>query len=526
MNNDYHDTLDKSYLYIFLTIGFMILIISCINFINISTARSSKRNREVGLRKVIGASGGQLIFQYLFEVFIVTIVALVLANILIELMLPIFNALSDWQVRIDYSHNLFLWISVISILFFVTITAGGYPAFYLSRFRPARIFRKMSTGNSKSFLRSGLVVSQFAVAVFMLFCALVVKKQIHYLFHKDLGFQKEGVMRILHSGTLSEARQFRNEISKNPMIREVSLASNGPFSPGELKSYTIQQDNQNEEYKLHTFFVDDHYIPLLDLKVKSGRNFNNDLATDTTQSVIINEAAVKKFGWQGNDPVGRTVITKIKNGKIKPLTVIGVIRNFNYEDLDQPVKPLILLNRPNQFTMMVVKVDPTQISAATQFINQTWRKDFSGHFIYYQYIQSQLKQWYETESIISQMLSFITYLTAFIACLGLLGLAAYSTLQSLKEISVRKVLGAKVGEIVVLLSMEFMQYVGLGLIIGLPLAWYAVNLWLNNFVYHANIGLTPILTVILATVIVGWLTICWQTIRAALANPVDNLSSE
>ena len=526
MMNDYHDTLDKSYIYIFLTIGFMILLISCINFINISTARASKRNREVGMRKVIGATGGQLVFQYLFEVLIVTLFALFLANVLIEVMLTPFNALSEWQVEIGYTHNTFVWIAMIGIVAFVTFMAGGYPAFYLSRFQPARIFRTMSSGSRKSLLRSGLVVTQFTLAVFMLLCALVVKSQIHYLHNKDLGYNKTGVMRILHSGNIREAKKFRNEILQNPLIRSVSLSSNGPFSPGTAKTYTVAEGDRSEENLMHTFYVDDQYIPLLNLKIKEGRNFSRNIASDSINSVIVNEAAVKALGWQNEDPLGKTIQERTEDGTTNRLTVVGVIRNFNFEALDQPIKPLVLLDRPSHSSMIIVKVDPDHLTAATHFINQTWKKDFPEQFLYYEYIDAQIKQWYTTESVISKMLSFITYLTIFIACLGLLGLAAYATLQRAREISVRKVLGATVREIVTLLSIEFMRYVVLALIVGLPLAYFAVSMWLNNFVYHATIGLWPIVIVTITTVCIAWLTICWQTIRAAFANPAKNLRNE
>ena len=524
--NDPHATLNKSYIYIFLTLSFMILLISCINFINISTARASKRRREVGIRKVIGANGEQLVFQYLFEVGIVAILALLLAFLFIEIMLSPFNAMSGWEVHLDFLHSSFLWISVFAILTFVTLTAGGYPAFFLSRFRPARIFRSASTGSSKSGLRAGLVITQFTLAVFMLLCTLVVNKQVNFLFQKDLGYNRQGVMQIYYSGTRKQADRFKQDIQKNSLVENVALASSGPFSPGVVKTYTAERRSQNEQVLLHTFYSDSHYIPLLHLKLIEGRNFNKDIASDSTHAIIINEAAVKSFGWNNVNAIGKVITEKNDSGKNIRLTVIGVIQNYNYETLDQSIKPMALLNDPGQLSLLIVKVNPEHLQAATQFITTTWKHDFPDQFFYNFFIQTQIKQTYNLEWIISQMLRFITYLTIIIACLGLLGLAAYTTLQRAKEISVRKVLGATVRQIVTLLSVDFMRYVGLSLIIGLPLAYYAVSQWLNNFVYHADIGIWPIVIVMIATISIAWLTISLQTIRAAFTNPADNLRSE
>lgn len=524
--NDPHATLNKSYIYIFLTLGFLILLVSCINFINISTARASKRHREVGIRKVIGATGEQLMFQYLFEVGIVVLFSLLLAVILIEIMLPPFNALSDWAVRLNFLNSSFLWISIACILAFVIVMAGGYPAFFLSRFHPARIFRSASAGNRKSFLRSGLVVTQFTLAVFMLLCTLAVKKQVNYLFQKDLGYNRQGVMQIFYSGNLKQARHFKQDIERNTLVKGVSLVSNGPFSPGVVKTFTINRNGQTNDVLLHTFYGDAHFIPLLRLKMVSGRNFSSNIASDSTNAVIVNEAAVNSFGWSNRDAIGRQITEKTDSGKNIRLTVVGVVRNYIYETLDQSIKPMVLLNDPKHFSMIVAKVDPDHIQAATQFIQATWKKDFPQKFFYSQFIQARIQQAYNLEWIISQMLSFITYLTIIIACLGLLGLAAYTTLQRAREISVRKVLGATVRQVVTLLSMEFMRYVGIALLIGLPLAYYAVSRWLDHFVYHTDIGMGPIAIVIITTVALAWLTISLQTIRAAFANPAENLRNE
>ncbi|MGD8427845.1 MAG: ABC transporter permease, partial [Balneolaceae bacterium] len=529
LQGEHGDTLNPAYLYIFLSIGFLILLISCINFINISTARASGRNREVGIRKVIGASKGQLVFQYLLEVALITLASLVIAVILVEWTLPLFNALTgEWKVRINYSENLFFWGSTAGIFIFVTLVAGAYPAFYLTDFHPARIFRSKSSGSTRSWLRSGLVVTQFSLAVFLLFTSLVVNKQIEYLRQKDLGFNQQNLIRMyMWEGVNNQkAQAYGDQLLRNPQIRQVALTSDGPVSDGTMVKYIIPEKSTGDQKILNTLYVDSRFVPLMGLKMLKGRNFNANRASDSTSAVIINQTAVTQFGWKGEDPTGKVLRIKSENGTSREVSVIGVINDYNYQSLNQPIKPLVLQYRPSKFSNLLIRVqspDPDKINA---YIHKTWKEYFPGHFFFFYYVSDLVFESYTTEAVISQLLNMLTWLTIFIAGLGLLGLASYTILQRTKEIGIRKVLGASASEIIGMFSKEFLQFVLLGIIVGLPMAWYAVNQWLNSFAYHAEVHVTTFLIVVSVTLAAGWLTIAYQSIRAALANPVDSLRNE
>ncbi|HKK47017.1 MAG TPA: FtsX-like permease family protein, partial [Balneolaceae bacterium] len=524
------DTLNPAYLYIFLSIGFLILLISCINFINISTARASGRNREVGIRKVIGASRGQLVFQYLLEVALITLASLAIAVVLVEWTLPLFNALTgDWKVHINYSENLFFWGAVAGIFIFVTLVAGAYPAFYLSDFQPAHIFRSKSSASTRSWLRSGLVVTQFSLAVFLLFASLVVNNQIDYLHQKDLGFNQQNLIRMyMWEGVdYQKAQAYRDQLLRNPQIRQVALSSDGPVSDGTMVKYVIPGKNAGDTQKiLNTLYVDSRFVPLMGLNMLKGRNFNANRASDSTSAVIINQTAVKQFGWQDENPTGKVLRVESGEGTSREVSVIGVINDYNYQTLNQPIKPLVLQYRPSELSNLLIRVqspDPDKVNA---YIHKTWKEYFPGHFFFFYYVSDLVFESYTTEAVISRLLSMLTWLTIFIAGLGLLGLASYTILQRTKEIGIRKVLGASVSKIIGMFSKEFLQFVLLGIIVGLPLAWYAVNQWLNSFAYHADVHLTTFLIAASATLLAGWLTIAYQSIRAALANPVESLRSE
>ncbi|MDR8393447.1 ABC transporter permease [Aliifodinibius sp. S!AR15-10] len=523
-------TLNPAYIYIIVSIGFLILVISCINFINIATARASKRNREVGIRKVIGASRPQLVYQYLFEVGILVLITVALSTVLVEWALPVFNSLTaEWQVQINYSENLFFWGSITAIILFVTFVAGGYPAFYLSKFQPARIFKSKSSGSTRSWLRSGLVVSQFTLAVFLLLCSLVVNQQIDYLHQKDLGFNKENLIRMYMSEEISynDAHSYREELLRNPQIRSVSLASDGPISNGTMVKYATAGDAKGRrEMVMNTLFTDDHFIPLMELEMRKGRNFDANLASDSTEAVILNQTAVDQLGWKDESPVGNILEVQEGDGNVREVAVIGVMSDYNYQSLQQQIKPLALQYSPEKLSNLLIRVQAPDQEKVNEYLNNSWKEYFPDRFTHFYYISDIIIETYLVEAVISQLLTMFTWLTIFVAGLGLLGLASYTILQRTKEIGIRKVLGARTREIVCMFSKEFLAYVALGIGIGIPLGWYAVNLWLQNFAYHTNLGLESILIVIAATLLISWGTIAWQAIRAALMNPVKSLRNE
>jgi len=521
-------TLEKSYVIIFTSIAFLVLLISCINFINISTARAAKRNIEVGIRKVIGAVKRQLIFQYLLEVFLISLFAVGISFILVEWALPWFNQMTDWTVQVGYFDNPFIMISALLVVLFVTFVAGGYPAFYLSKFHPTKIFRDSGSKKRKSLLRSGLVVTQFTLAVFLVVSSMVVDRQINFLYNKDLGFEDENVMQILMSEEVGyeDARMFRQELLRNPEIQQVSLASNGPFSGASKNQYNVEQSDWDNGILMTTFYIDDQFIPLFDLELVIGRNFNPGLATDSVSSFILNESAAQKFGWDNSSAIGKTIVVPKSESPDLRGTVIGVVKDFHFESLRREIEPLVMRYRPREFNNALVKIQTTDLSRVNQLVNDTWKSMFPGQYFHHFYVEDNLSDTYDLEEIIANLLSLLTYLTIFIACLGLLGLASYTTLQRTKEIGIRKVMGATVQEIVSMLSKSFMRYVIFALIIGIPLAYFGINQWLQNFAYHTDVGVMTIVYTVVITIALALATVSWQSIRAATANPVDSLRNE
>lgn len=523
-------TLNPSYLYIFLAIGLLVLVISCINFINITTARAAKRNTEVGIRKVIGASREQLIFQYLLEVAILTVFSMIIAIVLVEWALPFFNALTgEWQVKIDYAENSFFWGSVASIIVFVTLVAGAYPAFYLSGFQPSRVFKKSSKGSSGSWLRNTLVVSQFSLAVFLLFSSLVVNDQIKYLQEKDLGFNQENLMRMFMAEDVDydDALRYRDELLRNPQITEVSLSSDSPISDGAMVKYQVPESEVGfSERIINTLYTDHHFIPLMDLKIVAGRNFNAEMASDSLSTVIINQTAVKQFGWEGQDAIGQILRVQTNDESYREAMVIGVMSDYNFQSLQQQIKPLAIQYQPSKLSNLLIRVSAPDSEQINNYIETSWKEFFPGQFFFFYYISDLIFETYSVEHVISQLLTMMTWLTIFIASLGLLGLASYTFMQKTKEIGIRKIMGATTREIVAMFSRDFLRYVIIGILIGLPVAWFLVSQWLRNFAYHTDIDFWTILVVIASILTIGWVTIAWQSIKAAMANPVDSLRSE
>ncbi|MDZ7771728.1 MAG: ABC transporter permease [Balneolaceae bacterium] len=528
-------TLDESYVYIFTAIGFLVLVISCVNFINLSTARAARRNTEVGIRKVLGAMRRQLVFQYLFEVLIIALFAVGFSMLLVEVGLPWFNSMTGWEVVVGYTSNAFFWLSCAGILLFVTLVAGGYPAFYLSRFKPSRVFQSSGTRSRKSWLRTGLVVSQFTLAVFLLVSSLTVDRQLSFLQSKDMGYQQENLIQVIlpNEEARRQAELFSQELLRNPSVEQVALASNGPYSSGSVTEYRIEGTEWEEGILVSTWYADERLIPVLGLDHKLGRNFNPNLASDSAGAFIINATAARTFGWEPESSLGKTIRTGSGDDLITG-EVVGVVEDFHFESLQNRISPLILRYRPAEFDNILVRTVPgaggeggvESTASLHGQVEELWREMFPGEPIYYFYVEEDLSDIYTTEEVIGRLLSRLTWLTMFIACLGLLGLASYSTVQRTKEIGIRKVMGATARQIATMLSKDFIRYVLVALVIGIPLAWFGVRQWLQNFAYHTSVGVDTLLITLVASLGIALATVSWQAVRAALANPIDSLRSE
>ena len=522
-------TLDVTYIYIFNALALLILIIACINFINLSTAQGLKRAREVGVRKVLGAFKAQLVFQFLAEALILSVLAVFIALTLVEFALPWFNNLTDWVVAANYFQNTFYIIAIITTVLLVTLFAGGYPAFFLSAFKPVKVLKGEDTSNgSRSLLKTGLVVTQFTIAIFLIISTASVDNQLDYLKNKDLGFEEKDVLVVgIPEGFNNEQGYgiIRDELSRIPGIVETSFGSNVPGDQsGSSRSFYPEGVFREDGLLVNYYSIDPNFVSMYKLNLSEGREFVSVLASDTTSSVIINKAAVAKFEW--TDPIGKTIVTKDRDGNNIPHTVVGVLEDFHFESLHSRINPLIMWSRPADFGSLAIRIQTDDVSGLTDQILAQMNELNGGLPVFNYFLEDDILDEYDTEDVIGQMLSGFTYLTMLIACLGLLGLVSFSVINRRKEIGIRKVLGASVNSIVQSISVRFLKLVMIGFVIGAPAAYFLINLWLQSFAYNNPPGALIFIGSGVITLAIAMLTISYQSIKAATANPVDSLKNE
>ncbi len=516
---------DIKYIYIFSIIALFILLIACINFMNLSTARSALRSKEVGIRKVLGSNKSQLIKQFLAESILMSFIAVVVAIALVEIFLPSFNLLAGKELHTSY-FNSFL---VIPVLLFAVIViglfAGSYPAFFLSSFKPVIVLKGKLNQNGGSWLRSGLVVFQFSISIILFIGTFVVYGQLKYVQEKNLGFDREHVLVIQRAWALErQAETFKNELLNNT---HVVSATNTDNIPGRIFGQTVFKPADSpspQQYILAVMGTDYDFAKTLKLKIAEGRYFSRENTTDTL-AVVLNESAVKLMGIK--DPVGKRIIYPGRNPQENvPYKIIGVLKDFHYESLHQKIRPLgILLNR-GQTAFLPVRIKGTDVPGAISFIEQEWKKFVPNKPFEYFFLDDDFNKLYNSEQKTGEIFTVFSVLAIFIACLGLFGLAAFTAERRTKEIGIRKVLGASVPGIVILLSKEFTKWVLLANIIAWPIAYYFMKNWLQNFAYRIDPGLgTFILSAIIA-LFIALITVSVQAIKVAVANPVHALRSE
>ena len=524
---EHGDSLEIAYIYIFSAIGLLILLIACVNFINLATAKSIERAKEVGMRKTLGAGRRQLIFQFLAEALLLTLMALGIALIFVELALPWFNDLAEWNVQANYFENASYLYSIIALVFIVSVLAGGYPAFYLSSFKPASVLKgSKTTGKNRTRLRRGLVIGQFSAAIFLIIGSWIADSQIDYLHSKDLGFKTGNILVVNLPSELSRERNrtIQNELSKRSEIVSTSLSSNIPGEEsGSIMSFKPEGQFEEDGLLVNFYSVDDNFLNLFEIDLIAGRNFRANLSSDTSSALIVNESAAKKFGW--DDALGKTI--KITEDEVtKEGTVVGVVKDFHFETLHNAIQPLILRYRPDDNSRLALDLSTTDVSSAAQEIVDFVKPFNNGLPVGYYFLEDDLANEYITEEVIGAMLRYFTYLTIFIACMGLLGLASYTIVQRKKEIGIRKILGASTYGIIASLSKEFLKLTILGFLIGAPLAYLLLNQWLSSFAYSTGLNVFVFLGAGLAAVTIAMLTISYNTIRAANMNPVESLRNE
>ncbi len=520
-----------NYIYIFSIIAVFILVIACINFMNLSTARSTERGREVGIRKVLGSSKKQLIGQFLAESILVAFFSAMLAVIMTYLALPYFNELAARPLSLMQFATTVPILSMVLLIFGVGILAGIYPAFFISSFSALSVMKgKLKGSKTGIYLRNGLVILQFAISITLISATLIVFDQMNFMLNKPLGFDKENVVVVENAGGINAGgadftrfETFKNEINDLPNVTVSGYSSNMPGDLTADLSIRVPGTSQKELIIRHMSF--DNELPeAMSMEVLAGRFFSKDF--EDSLSMVLNAAAVEKL--EIDDPVGKKIIQIAANADPIEFTIVGVIDNFHFQSLHVDLKPACFtsMQGPNAFiNKMAVKIDGDPQSTLNQ-IETKWNEFVPGNPFKSYYLETNMKEFYETEQATGRILGIFTFLAIVIACIGLLGLSSFVINQRVKEIGVRKVLGASVSQIIVLLSMDFTKLIGVAILIAVPTAYYWMNAWLDNFAYAIAISAFVFILAGLASLIVAVGTISFQSIKAALANPVESLRDE
>ncbi len=519
------------YVYIFSAIAFFLLLIACINFMNLATARSANRAKEVGLRKVVGAERPQLIKQFLGETVVMALLALLLALVFVEAALPKFNAFAGKELALHSQSALFIFCSLAGIALFVGVLAGSYPAFFLSRLQPVAVLKGQKIAAAKSRFRSVLVVFQFAISIILIVGMGVVYNQLEYCRTKNLGLNKDQVVVLPADENLVRRYvDLRHQLLQHPHVANVAASKrvpSGRLLDSSEGSLPVGDKYEPLEFRLANVRVDHNFIDTYGMQMAAGRNFSTAFPTDSTAAFILNETAVKKIGW----PAPQAAIDKPFQYGNRTGRIIGVVKDFNYESLHQPITPIIMLIGPQSFNSISVKIRssrPQEITATLDFLKQKWQEFRPDFPFQYSFVDQRYKQLYQSEHRLGQIFGVFSLLAVFIACLGLFGLASYTAEQRTKEIGIRKVLGASVGNIILLLSQEFTKLVAVATLAAWPIAYFAMQRWLQEFAFRLELdqqSSTFLLAAALAFVI-ALLTVSFQALKAAWGNPIKALRYE
>lgn len=523
--NEPEETGSMSYIYIFSSVALFMLLIACINYMNLTTARSARRAKEIGIRKVTGSSKPLLIAQFLIESTLTALIALILSMGLIALFLPTFNLLSGKFISFASLLEPTTFLILLAIIVFVGLVGGSYPALYLSKFNPVDILKgSLSKGSTNSTLRRVLVIVQFSISMIMLICTWVVYRQLQYLRNKDLGFDKAQVLSInanANRDIRGNIQTFTNEARKNPNVLAASTAEATPGKVINFQLFTVESnDNGKVDKGVDCYAVDENYFKTLGMKIIKGRGFTG--LADTLRRVVVNDNMVKYFKW--DEPLGK----KIRfpgDTSTRYFEVIGVVKDFNQKSLYNPIAPLILFYAPNCNNIQL-KLTTANIPGTISGLEKTWKTIFADLPFTYTFLDQDFDSQYASDQKRGKIFTAFSILTIMITCLGLLGLIAFITQQRQKEISIRKIMGAGLGEIVPLITRNFIFLVGISCLVAFPVAYLFMDKWLKIFPYNTGLTVAPFLLSALTVLLITLLTVTFHTIRAAMANPASSLRTE
>ncbi|MDQ6903310.1 MAG: ABC transporter permease [Bacteroidota bacterium] len=526
LTNDLEPGGDIRYVYIFSAIALFMLLIACINFMNLSTAGASKRAREVGIRKVLGSLKMELVRQFLIESILLSMIGLLLAIVLVYVALPFFNHFSGKDLSLHLVDNAWTIPFLLMLVIVTGIFAGSYPAFFLSSFKPVMVLKgKFSAGKRTMGLRSGLVVFQFFISIVLIAVTTIVYQQLAYIQKVKLGYDKNQVIILPETWLLGKNQEaFYNEILQDPRVENASVSGYVPAGSTYGNNFFVyKQNNYAAMVKTLRYDVDYTYLATLGMKMSYGRNFSKEFSTDSS-AIILNETAAKALGWN-KDAIDKVVSTKDNGGKETSFHVIGVVKDFHFKSLHELISPLVMVLGTGA-TTMIVKLKTKDIAGVLTTMKKDWASLSPAGAMSYSFLDDRVQQTYEAENKTGTLLAIFASLTIFIACLGLFGLVTFTAEQRTKEIGIRKVLGASVGGIVRLLSKEFLKLVFVAIIIATPVAWLAMNNWLQDFAYRINISWWMFGIAGLVAILIALFTVSFKAIKAAIANPVKSLRTE
>ncbi|MFL5772424.1 MAG: FtsX-like permease family protein, partial [Flavisolibacter sp.] len=518
---------DIKRVYIFSAIGLFILLIACINYMNLSTARSTLRAREIGIRKVSGAEKKEIMFQFLSESVMFTWIAAILAVVLTLLILPGLKKLSGQDLDFNVLLRWNILIPLLLVPFIVGILSGLYPARFMASFKPVIVLKGFLKSSSGVNFRKVLVTFQFAISIILVICTLIVFQQMRYMQNKSLGFDKEHIINIPYATALNDKYEaFRTELLSHPDIKNAARssriptgrlldASNARIASGDTLAPVMSD--------IKYLFTDDEFNKTYGVRMAAGRDFSKDFTTDTS-SFIINEAAAGVLGFKSpSEAIGKNFGYDSRNGKI-----IGVMNDFHFESMHEKIVPLVMWIpvSPNAFNGISIKMSGAHLPSTLAFVEKTWKKFLPETPYQFTFLDDSFAKLYNTELLQRKLFTVFACLAIFIACLGLLGLSAFSISQRIKEIGIRKILGANVSSIVTLISKDFLKLVGLAAVFAFPIAWYAMHKWLEDFAYRISIPWWVFLAAGIIAAVIAFVTIGFQAVRAAVANPVKNLRTE
>ena len=514
---------DIAYVYLLSMISIFIILIACINFMNLSTARSASRAKEVGIRKTVGAPKARLVTQFLLESIVISAVSTLLAVGILFLTLPFFNQITEKSIGFEFILSNFSIIAMLAVMIIVGILAGSYPAFYLTSFKPTEVLKgKLRTGAKSGLIRSSLVVFQFAISVFLIVSTMIIYKQLKMIQERNLGFDKENVLIIDNTRTLGDSKQsFKKTLQTLSSVQSVSISN---AVPPHIYSNSVYFPNGKQEDGIlfYQIYTDHDYLKTIDLKMYSGRYFSEDFPSDSS-AVIINKKGMETLGWDNHE--GNRLAEPSREGGLEFYNVVGIIDDFNFSSLKNEIEPLIIF-LGDFGNLMPVRLSPGNINEKIKDVEAEWNKIAPGEPFDYAFLDENFDSLFRAEQQLGKIFILFTSLAIFIACLGLFGLASFIAEQRSKEIGIRKAMGASVPSVVVLLSKEFTKLVFISIIFAVPAVIFLMNWWLENFAYKTDIGVMSFVIGGLAALVISWLTVSYQSFRAAVANPTKALRYE